>query len=92
MTAIHKDAKTEILVSSIINIAERLNMELVAEGVETDEEGRRLMELGCEVAQGYYYSRPTDYEATTTLIRERPFKPIFSNPEFIITDPFGGEG
>lgn len=92
VTAIHKDAKTEILVSSIINIAERLNMELVAEGVETDEEGRKLMELGCEVAQGYYYSRPTDYDATTTLIRERPFKPIFSNPELIYTDPFGGEG
>ncbi len=76
VTAIQKDSKTEILVESIINIAKRLGMDLVAEGVETADEGKTLMELGCNIAQGFYYSRPSDFDTTTKLLKERPFKPI----------------
>lgn len=76
VTAIHKDKRTEVLVESIINIAKHLDMDLVAEGVETAEEGEMLMRLGCDIAQGYFYSRPADYEATTAIIRNMPFKPI----------------
>ena len=76
VATLHKDAKTEVLVESIINIGKRLGMELVAEGVETEEDGRLLMSLGCNIAQGYYYSRPSDYEATTELLRKSPFKPM----------------
>ena len=76
VTTLHKDSKTEVLVESIINIGRRLGMDLVAEGVETEEDGQLLMKLGCSIAQGYYYSHPSDYETTTGLLRERPFKPI----------------
>ncbi|MBR1523121.1 MAG: EAL domain-containing protein [Lachnospiraceae bacterium] len=76
VTTLHKDSKTEILVESIINIAKRLGMDLVAEGVETAEDGKMLMELGCNIAQGFYYSRPSDYETTTELIKKKPFEPI----------------
>mgnify|MGYP002857413919 CR=1 FL=1 len=76
VTAIQKDSKTEVLVESIINIAKRLDMDLVAEGVETSDEGKTLMDLGCNIAQGFYYSRPSDFETTTKLLEERPFKPI----------------
>ena len=76
VTAIHKGSRTEVLVESIISMAKRLDMEPVAEGVETEEDGRTLLRLGCDVAQGYYYSRPADYDATTVMIREKPFKPI----------------
>ena len=76
VTAIQKDTKTEVLVESIINIAKRLGMDLVAEGVETADEGKTLMNLGCNIAQGFYYSRPSDFDTTTKLLEERPFKPI----------------
>ncbi len=76
VTAIHKDTRTAMLVENIINIAKCLDMELVAEGVETAEEGQTLLKLGCDTAQGYYYSRPADYEATTSVIRDNPFMPI----------------
>ena len=46
------DDKTAILVESIITIAQRLKMEIIAEGVETKEQGKKLVELGCNLAQG----------------------------------------
>lgn len=36
-------------------------MPLVAEGIETKEMGDRLTEMGCEMAQGYFYGRPTPF-------------------------------
>ena len=51
-------------------------MDLVAEGVETEEEGKTLIQLGCDLAQGYYYSRPADFDATTSVIRDIRFSPI----------------
>lgn len=76
VTSIHKDSRTEVLVESIINIARNLDMDLVAEGVETEEEGKTLIRLGCDLAQGYYYSRPADFDATTSVIRDIRFSPI----------------
>ena len=76
VTNIQEGSKTEVLVESIITIAKKLDMEIVAEGVETADEGMRLMRLGCTTAQGFYYSRPSDFEHTTRTIEEDPFKPI----------------
>ncbi|MEK4463162.1 EAL domain-containing protein [Paenibacillus sp. FSL R5-0876] len=46
------------IISNIIAIATNLNMEVVAEGVETPEQIELLQSLGCRVMQGYYYGRP----------------------------------
>ncbi|HVL91880.1 MAG TPA: EAL domain-containing protein [Acidimicrobiales bacterium] len=46
------------LVPAILELARTLGLATVAEGVETGEHGRRLAELGCELAQGFHYSRP----------------------------------
>ncbi|ULO07842.1 EAL domain-containing protein [Paenibacillus sp. 19GGS1-52] len=46
------------IISNIIAIASNLNMEVVAEGVETTEQIELLQSLGCRVMQGYYYGRP----------------------------------
>ena len=70
--------KSLVLIESIIGIAKNLDMEVIAEGVETAEQGRELMRLGCVNAQGYYYSKPVDFDAATELIRTKPFSPIES--------------
>ena len=70
------DKKSEVLIESIISIARNLNMSVIAEGVETAEQGRSLLNLGCENAQGYYYSKPVDFEAATEIIRKGFFEPI----------------
>ncbi|WP_251037913.1 putative bifunctional diguanylate cyclase/phosphodiesterase [Paenibacillus albidus] len=46
------------IISNIMAIAGNLNLEVVAEGVETPEQIELLQSLGCRVMQGYYYGRP----------------------------------
>ena len=70
------DRKAAVLIETIIQIAKRLDMDIIAEGVEIADEGKALIKLGCVNAQGYYYSKPVDFETTTKLIREHGFKPI----------------
>jgi diguanylate cyclase (GGDEF)-like protein len=48
----------QILIKATIDLAHRLGMSVVAEGVEDDESAAMLARLGCDLAQGYLYSRP----------------------------------
>jgi len=52
------NANDESLVSAIVALAKRLSIEVVAEGVETEDQARFLTELGCRELQGYLFSRP----------------------------------
>jgi EAL domain-containing protein (putative c-di-GMP-specific phosphodiesterase class I) len=47
-----------IIVGAIINLAHSLRLELIAEGIETEELARRLVAAGCEIGQGYYFAKP----------------------------------
>ncbi len=53
-----KRQKDYALVKTIIGMAKSLGLATVAEGVETAEQAKALADLGCMVAQGYYYGRP----------------------------------
>ncbi|RYE64721.1 MAG: phosphodiesterase [Oxalobacteraceae bacterium] len=46
------------IVQGVIDIARRMNIETVAEGVETEVQARDLLELGCDIGQGFLFSRP----------------------------------
>ncbi|MEW5977431.1 MAG: EAL domain-containing protein [Acidobacteriota bacterium] len=56
------------IVKSIINLAHDLNLDVIAEGVETADQKAQLLDLGCECAQGYYFSRPVEAAAIDSLI------------------------
>lgn len=54
------------IVESTIKLAQVLGLVTVVEGVETEEEARRVSEMGCDLIQGFYYSEPLkrdDFEA-----------------------------
>ena len=53
-----KDEKSLKLVELIMGIAGFLNVPVVAEGVETESQLKKLKDMGCQVIQGYYFSRP----------------------------------
>lgn len=53
------------LVSSIIEIARSLGVETVAEGVETAAHAALLRDLGCDILQGYAFSRPLSFDDFT---------------------------
>ena len=52
------DKKDTNIIELIINLAKKLSLKVVAEGVETLEQLDALKELGCDIVQGYYYSKP----------------------------------
>jgi EAL domain-containing protein (putative c-di-GMP-specific phosphodiesterase class I) len=60
------------LVAGIIALAHGIDLEVVAEGVESAEAYRRLQHLGCERAQGYHLGRPVPPEDIDTLLRQHP--------------------
>jgi diguanylate cyclase (GGDEF)-like protein len=62
------DTACDVVVGSIIDIARKLDMRLVAEGIETPEQARILSDLGCSMGQGYLYARPSSMEDTTRLL------------------------
>ncbi len=52
------DSSDVQLVQTMVGLGHSLGMSVLAEGVETAEQGEFLLELGCEAAQGYYYGAP----------------------------------
>lgn len=66
----NKDPQAEIIVSSILNLAHGLSMEVVAEGIETEEQFDVLKTLGCSLIQGYWTGRPLPLAAIKVLATE----------------------
>ncbi len=63
-------AKSTVVVTDVVNMAKHLNMQVVAEGVETAAQAIWLRDIGCEYAQGYYFARPmneNDFREVLTL-------------------------
>ena len=56
------------IVRTIVTLARNLGMEVIAEGVETQEQHEQLKALGCEYGQGYLFSRPVDTAAVPALL------------------------
>ncbi len=52
------DSYSREIVQTIIGFARVIGADVVAEGVETLEQGSALLDMGCQVAQGFYYSKP----------------------------------
>jgi EAL domain-containing protein (putative c-di-GMP-specific phosphodiesterase class I)/FixJ family two-component response regulator len=58
VSAMVEDAEARAIVKTCILLGHELNMLVVAEGVETEEHLKLLKVMGCDVAQGYFFSRP----------------------------------
>jgi diguanylate cyclase (GGDEF)-like protein len=65
------DQDDATIVRSTIDLAHGLGLRVVAEGVETVHSLRRLTELGCDSAQGYFLSRPVPAAQIRTWVRSR---------------------
>jgi PAS domain S-box-containing protein len=64
------DAESREIVRVIIMLAHNLGLKVVAEGSETQEHVDLLKQLDCEYTQGYFFSRPGDYQAMTQLLQK----------------------
>ncbi|MBA3439965.1 MAG: EAL domain-containing protein [Pyrinomonadaceae bacterium] len=68
VSLMNKGNENSEIVRTIVKLAHNLEMEVMAEGVETAEQLEELRALGCEYAQGYFFSEPVDSEKAKTLI------------------------
>ena len=61
-----------IMLGSIINMGKKLDMTVLAEGVETKEQVELLKQAGCDLFQGYYFSKPLAFDALASFIKSSP--------------------
>jgi diguanylate cyclase (GGDEF)-like protein/PAS domain S-box-containing protein len=64
------DPETREIVRLIVMLAHGLGLKIVAEGIETQTQADMLKTLGCELAQGYLYSKPVPSQAIDQLLRQ----------------------
>jgi diguanylate cyclase len=62
------DSDDAVIVHSTIDLAHNLGLTVTAEGVEDAATAQRLLELGCDYAQGYYFSRPVTADEMTEML------------------------
>lgn len=65
------EEKAEIVLSSIINMGQKLGLDVIAEGVEKKEQIELLRSLGCKCVQGYFYYKPMPYEKFQQTLQEK---------------------
>ncbi len=63
------DAVCGAIVEALITVAQKMEIGIIAEGIESAEQANRLGEIGCPMGQGYHYFRPVDGETIATLLR-----------------------
>jgi len=52
------DSEAFVIIQALVNLSDALHLSLVAEGAETTSDIELLRDMGCELCQGYYFSRP----------------------------------
>ncbi len=62
LSSFSTNPKSSIVISSIVDLAKKLGIQTLIEGVETKEELQFLKKIGCEKAQGYLFSKPLNFE------------------------------
>lgn len=65
---IEEDERAMRLVEMILDISQYMDVPVVAEGVETEAQMQLLRDAGCDIVQGYYFSRPLPADEFTALI------------------------
>lgn len=74
VAGLSKAGGDEVVVSSMIELAHNLGLTVIAEGVETEREAQRLIEMDCALAQGYFFARPLSVDALAQFVRENGHK------------------
>ena len=66
-----RDAEKGIgILDSVINMAKQMRVPIVVEGVETQQQEKHLLKMGCRYTQGYYYYKPMSVQAFEDLISD----------------------
>lgn len=67
LSSIELETRSRIILRNILELARELHITTVCEGAETRIQADQLRDMGCDIAQGYFFSRPIDIESFTKL-------------------------
>ena len=65
------DRSATDLIEMIITLAHKMELRVIAEGIESVRQFEHLRELGCEFGQGYYFSQPMESKAALQFLRRQ---------------------
>jgi predicted signal transduction protein with EAL and GGDEF domain len=68
VSAMLENSESQEIVKTILSLGNNLGMGIVAEGVESGEQASVLRSLGCEYAQGYFFSKPLDSDEVARIL------------------------
>nr|WP_272905796.1 GGDEF and EAL domain-containing protein [Pseudomonas petrae] len=71
--ALGSPSSSHVIVEAIVAMAHKLDLLVVAEGVETVEQRNQLLCYGCDELQGYWFSRPVDADTCGGLLQKQPW-------------------
>jgi len=70
VTDIHHEGQS-VIAETIINLGQKMNLKVIAEGIEEIEQQERLIELGCDEVQGFYYAKPMPAEDFINFLQQQ---------------------
>ena len=73
----------QIIVASNIDMAHKLKIKSVAEGIETDQDWELLRKMGCDIGQGYFIAKPMEVGDFYQYIEDYRIKPIHTTPSMV---------
>ncbi|MEN3305112.1 MAG: hypothetical protein V7603_1314 [Micromonosporaceae bacterium] len=76
VTAMESSHGNKAIVRAVLQMAHALDLEVVAEGVEDERTSAALVDMGCDIVQGYHLSRPQPAPAITAWLAGRPVRHI----------------
>lgn len=68
ITNIAFDTKQQAIVKAILDLSDALDIQVIAEGIETKAQRDLLADMGCKYGQGYWFSKPVSAEAATKML------------------------
>jgi EAL domain-containing protein (putative c-di-GMP-specific phosphodiesterase class I) len=68
VSAMQEERENCAIVSAVVALGRNLGLQVVAEGVETLSQLEKLKSIGCDAAQGHFFSKPVSSEAVKTVI------------------------
>lgn len=68
VTDMARDSSALAIIQAVVGIATAMNMQVVVEGVETEEQRKACLGVGCHYGQGYLFSKPLDFDAVIKVL------------------------
>ncbi len=87
VSKIGTEERNNAIIRSIVSLGEHLGMDVIAEGVETEEQRAYLASMHCKHAQGYLFARPMEVSAATRFLEQGLFPGM--NEQFPVTEFIG---